>query len=182
MKHLFVFLAILFITEVSYSQSLGASIGLVKADSYSKNGFGLTIEYDKSLSSDFELTLISSILINSEEHSIGKLEYLQIPITLGIRYYLLTTTIKPYVSLEGGISYFSNDQISTTFIDPNYPQGGTETNINSSNKIILGIGPSIGFKINVSKNLDININAKYYIGSDSYADFLTINCGIIFGI
>jgi hypothetical protein len=70
MKHLFVFLAILFITEVSYSQSLGASIGLVKADSYSKNGFGLTIEYDKSLSSDCELTLISSILINSEEHSI----------------------------------------------------------------------------------------------------------------
>lgn len=182
MKHLFLFLAILFITEVSYPQSLGASIGLLKTDNYSKNGFGLTIEYANSLSNDFELTLISSILINSEEHSIGKLEYLQIPITLGIRYYFLTTAIKPFASLEGGISYFNNDQISTTFIDPNYPQGGTETNINSSNKLILGIGTSIGFIINVSKNLDVNINGKYYIGSDRYADFLTINGGILFGI
>lgn len=182
MKNLLAFVALLLTTNISYSQSLGASIGLLETNNFPKKGFGITAEYDKNLSNGFELTLVSSLLLNSDERWIEEVDYLLIPINLGARYYFLKSSVRPYVSFEGGISYFAIDQTETVFIDPNDHKKGTETRITSSNKILLGIGTSVGTLINLNKNFDININVKLYIGSDRDADFFMINSGILYKI
>ena len=178
MKSIFAIIASLLLYNVSHSQSLGVSIGLFETSNYSNTGYGLIVEYDKTISSDYELTILSSILYNSDTYSIGKLEYFQIPINMGIRYYLFTSTINPYVSLEGGISYLNTDQISTTIITT---RTGTEVRtdeIFQHTRITLGIGTSIGSIVRLNDNLDISINAKFHLSTDSYANYLLVNGGI----
>ena len=182
MKKLFFFAALLIFTCSSFAQTAGISVGIMNNTNYTPYGFGINAEYNSELSNNFELIYLASLFYNNNNSSLGKRDYFAFPVCAGLRFYILRSFINPYISVEGGIGYTKYDLLSVRFIDPSYPPAGTKLEMDSYNKILLGIGSTIGTNINLNDNLKLNLNGRLYIQSDRNVDFVTYNAGVLFGI
>lgn len=182
MKKGLVFITLLFLEGYSYSQSVGINGSYFYPDSYPGYSYGFNLEYNKQLNKNFDYTLSGSILYASQEsHSnFGRLHYFHIPVTIGIRYSIIKNPVQPYIALEGGLSYFSNEMLGGKLISRNPPV--VETELAKTKKIYPGLGGLIGLIIPVSERIGININGRLYLVSKSYASFEAWNAGILYNL
>lgn len=126
---------------------------------YSENivsvGFGSSFNLSYSFNGNLEVSFSSGY------YKFGYLETLPdysfsfstIPVLIGVRYNILDYNFIPYIGLEGG-AYFSRFNLT---IDYGYL--GKDNVITKDRS--WGISPEVGFKINLTPELDLDVNAKY---------------------
>ncbi len=105
--------------------------------------------------------------------SYGDYSYSVVPIVAGARYNLGKNAEKfmPYVGAELGFYLVSSSwKVSYWGYSADYDHSETE----------FGFSPMVGFKYNLQKNLDLDVNAKYSIISD-IGQFV-VNAGVVFGL
>lgn len=97
-----------------------------------------------------------------------------IPLLAGFRIYLDDYNFIPYVGLEGGL-YFNE-----YWIEIDYGVFGLYST--TTQETTFGIAPEIGFKMNLSPNIDLDVNAKYNILNSIYIgrSFLFFQSGFSF--
>ncbi len=181
MKKLLVVIFVLFFCNISYAQTFGASIGVLDESNTDSKGIGVNLEYLKYNTDNSDwITMASFLHNNHRDHSLGDMNRFQFAVTFGYRYYLAKSTISPYISLEGGASYFYNEGGGTFFIDPNSLPKGTERRKVITKGVYPGIGSSVGTYVKLSDNLKVNLNARIYLPTENLAQFLAFNGGVIF--
>jgi len=105
--------------------------------------------------------------------SLGDYSYSITPIVAGIRYGLGKEgeSFQPYLGGEIGMYLWSfTYKIKTSLGNAELDESGSE----------FGFAPMVGFKFNINKDVDIDINAKYSIVED--INHFVINFGVIFNI
>ena len=168
MKFFVVSLLFLTIHTCSFAQRLGINTFLFDSG-WPSLGYGFSVEYNQSLSDDFDLSSQTSILFNNKNSTLGELKYFHLPVLIGIKYFVLKSTLSPYISAEVMGSYFNYDNSSFD------SELGSQV-INESG-FYFGGSSSIGTFIKVAEQWDININVRLGINSNRYADFFSYNIG-----
>jgi hypothetical protein len=118
-------------------------------------GFGSSFNVSYSFNSKLEVSFSTGY------YKFGYLENLPdytfsfsaIPVLIGVRYNILDYNFIPYIGLEGG-GYISRFNLT---IDYGY---FGKVNVITNDKS-WGISPEAGFKINLTPELDLDVNAKY---------------------
>ena len=183
MKKLLAVLAILvfgFTTNTS-AQQLGiqGSIGLPMGDfsdlQKAKLGFGATGTYFYDEAGTFILTgSIGFLSFSSDDIGLGNSTYSYswtfIPIYVGARYPFSKGNFMPYGGAEVGY----------TIISASVSGGGLNVvAVGSSN---LAVAPLLGFMLEMSKGLNLDVNGKFNIilGSGGSLTYVTVNAGVVF--
>lgn len=98
-----------------------------------------------------------------------------LPIMLGIRYYLSRGDIHPYLGTELGLRILTSSLTRT--------EGNTTTTIDETSSR-FGLDPMVGFRYHLSQGTDLDFNLKYnLIATDGgNTDFLGINAGLQIGL
>ena len=110
----------------------------------------------------------------------GSLNFTQIPINVGIRYFLIRSSLlSPYITANGGIDYINIDAPKA---EPILPPGVyvVET-IESSKGFYFSYGFNVGTLINISKNLFFNFDINLHLSTPKNAnvgDYLAIVFGL----
>jgi outer membrane protein W len=118
-------------------------------------GYGGNLNLSYAFNSSFELSLTSGYFNFGLKENLPDytFSFNTIPVIIGFRYNILDYNFIPYIGIEGG-AYFSRFNLS---IDYGY---FGKVNVITRNRS-WGISPEIGFKINLTPVLDLDVNAKY---------------------
>ncbi len=98
-----------------------------------------------------------------------------IPILLGIRYYLSRGTFHPYLGAELGIHILTSSRTRV--------EGNTTTSVDETNSR-FGLDPLLGFRYHLSQSTDLDFNLKYNIISTEggNTNYLGLNGGVQIGL
>ncbi len=98
-----------------------------------------------------------------------------VPVLLGIRYYLARGDFHPYLGAELGLHFLT---YSRTMVE-----GNTTTTVDQSSSK-FGLDPLFGFRYHLSQTTDLDFNLKYNIitTDGGNTDFLGINGGVQIGL
>jgi hypothetical protein len=168
MKIFVVSLFLVIVHTCGLAQNLGANTFLFDSG-WPSLGYGFSIEYNHSLSDDFDLSTQSSILFNNKNSTMGELKYFHLPVLVGIKYFLLKSILTPYISVELMGSYFDYDN---SVFDSEFG-----SRVINENGFYFGGSGSIGTLVKVAEQWNININVRLGINSNRYADFISYNIG-----
>jgi outer membrane protein W len=118
-------------------------------------GYGGNLNFSYAFNSSFEVSLTSGYYNFGYKENLPDyvFSFSAVPVLVGFRYNILDYNFIPYIGLEGG-AYFSRYNLT---ID--YGFFGKD-NIITFDKS-WGISPEVGFKINLTPMMDLDVNAKY---------------------
>jgi hypothetical protein len=118
-------------------------------------GFGSSFNLSYSFNSSFEVSFTTGYYKFGYNENLPDYSFTfsNIPVLIGVRYNFLDYNFIPYVGIEGG-AYFSRYNL---IID--YGFFGKDNVITKDRS--WGISPEAGFKINLTPELDLDVNAKY---------------------
>lgn len=118
-------------------------------------GFGSSFNVSYSFNSSFEVSFSTGYYKFGYQENLPDytFSFNTIPVLIGVRYNILDYNFIPYIGLEGG-GYFSRFDLT---ID--YGYFGKDNVITKDRS--WGISPEAGFKINLTPELDLDVNAKY---------------------
>ena len=173
MKNLIVVLCLFFLSTISYSQKIGVNT-LLFDNGWSSFGYGGLVEYDFQLNDNFDLTTQISVLYNTADTPINDKKYFNIPIMIGVKYFVLQSSIKPFVSVELVGSYFDHDYLTY--------DSHTGYNILNESGMYFGGSGSVGTYIKLSELIDLNVNVRLGIISERYADYFSYNLGLMYSL
>lgn len=181
MKKMLSIIAVLFVAFAinTNAQQLGiqGSIGLPMGDFsdalQAKLGFGATGTYFYDASGTFIITgSVGFLSFSSDDFTAGSTTYSYswtfIPIYAGARYLFSDGQFAPYGGAEAGYTVIS---VSVS--------GFGIAAAGSSN---IAVAPMLGFMYEMSKGLNLDVNAKYNIilGSGSSISYVGVNAGVVF--
>ena len=97
--------------------------------------------------------------------------FTDVPVLLGIRYYLSRGDFHPYLGAELGLHFLT---FSRTMVE-----GNTTTTVDHSSSK-FGLDPLFGFRYHLSRTTDLDFNLKYNIitTDGGNTDFLGVNGGV----
>jgi hypothetical protein len=160
LKYFIIFISALLISTNIYGQIRirlqgSAAIPTGYTEDIVSVGFGSSFNLSYAFNSNFEVSFSSGY------YKFGYLENLPdytfsfstIPVLVGVRYNILDYNFIPYIGLEAG-GYFSRFNL---VIDYGY---FGKVNVVTNDRS-WGISPEAGFKINLTPELDLDVNAKY---------------------
>jgi outer membrane protein W len=118
-------------------------------------GFGGSLNVSYSFNSSFEVSFSSGYYKFGYKESLPDytFSFSTLPVLVGIRYNILDYNFIPYIGIEAG-GYISKFNLT---IDYGY-FGKVPVITNDKS---WGISPEAGFKINLTPELDLDVNAKY---------------------
>lgn len=151
--------------KIGIQASVGLPMGDFKDVADAKTGFGGTGTYFYEAEGAFMITGSIGFLSFSTDPDKGS--YMMIPVMAGARYAFSEGNFMPYAGAEAGYSIFS------------FSASGGGTAVSNNN---IGLAPMLGFMMEMSKGLNLDVNAKYnmILTSGSTTSYLGVNAGVVF--
>jgi outer membrane protein W len=159
------------IVNTKPASRVGLTMGLQIPDDAINNGFGVTAFYHHTLSNRWFLSFnvgyhYYSVMEITEGSTTAALSISEIPITLGINFFLSRSGLRPYLGLEVG--YVSSKGDADIY--------GSSINLISGSGLV--IAPSLGFSLPVSKVLSVEGNIRFGAFHSIGVNFAGINAGV----
>lgn len=179
MKKLFTMISVFLFCGIITAQSIKLNAGFYDVAHY-PIGFYAGAEYSHTIAKKLEVTLMSAYLHNTDNSSVGNLEYKHIPVLAGIRYFFAAGNFSPYFSISAGMSSVSNRYLVDVLNDPDDILKGTHKVMYSYSGVFLSYGSSLGTLVRLGNSFDLNFEARMVFVSQNYADFISLTGGLNF--
>ena len=160
LKYFILFISALLISSNIYGQVRirlqgSAAIPTGYSEDIVSVGFGSNFNLSYAFNSSFEVSFTTGYYKFGFKENLPDytFSFSTIPVLVGVRYNILDYNFIPYIGLEGG-KYFSRFNL---VIDYGYFGKSDVVTKDGS----WGISPEAGFKINLTSELDLDVNAKY---------------------
>ena len=160
------------VATASAQLNVGANVGTqILTGDGSMTGFGLGIGGEYLVMPNLGVGVnLGYYIMDREKWDDETITYFLLPVYLTGKYYFLTENFRPYGGVDLGL-YKMGARAKYNGISES----------NSDTKV--GIGPVVGFQYDLSDNLALDINAKYYHVFDTgefSTNFVGINLGIVY--
>jgi outer membrane protein W len=181
LKNIILILSFFFAATLCFGQTLGYSGAIAQYNGHRNTGYGANFEYGFNVSTNTAITLSATLLLANRKEAGFDLSYLQIPVTVGARYYIIRNIISPYIAVEIGASYSKIERVEMVKFGIS-PSAEEHQELVRYRNVNLGFGTAIGTLINISKEIDLNISARQYNVLYIPTSFLAWNVGIIYSL